>query len=384
MSNAIEIVECVTPRERRRFIEFQWEVYKGDPYWVPPLISERKAFYDKTKNPFFEHSDAAMFMALQNGTVAGTIVAIQNNRHNQIHKEHTGFFGGFESVNDPAVAAAQFGAARDWVKARGMNILRGPTTLSLNEECGLLVDGFDSSPHVLMPYNPRYYVSLVEGYGFVKAMDLLAWWVPTDVAARTVKPKLDRLVEMAQKRKPFTIRHINFKNLEAEVAAVRGIYADERGAWRDNWGHVPMTEHEVDHVVKNLKQFADPDFIDIVEYEGKPIGLSLCLPNVNRPLLKAYPNPKTPELWTLAKFLSYRRTMVDSVRVLLLGVLPEYRLIGADVALLKGMLDTAINKGYVGSEMGWVLENNEPMNRIMPISGAKVYKTYRIYDLAIG
>lgn len=380
----IEIVECTTPEERRRFIEFQWEVYKGDPYWVPPLVSERMAFYDKSKNPFFEHSDAAMFMARRDGRAVGTIVAIQNNRHNDIHHDRTGFFGGFETINDDAAAAALFDAARAWLLARGLTTLRGPATLSLNDECGLLVDGFDSQPKVLMPYNPRYYVDLIERQGFAKAMDLWAWWVPTEVAREKVKPKLDRLVELAQKRKPFTIRTINFNRLEAEVAAVKGIYADETGAWQANWGHVPMTEHEVNHIVKNLKQFADPDFIHIAEYEGRPIGMSLCLPNVNRPLHKAYPNPRTPELWTLAKFLWYRRTMIDSVRVLLLGVLPEYRMIGADVALLKAMLDTAIRKGYVGAEMGWVLENNDAMNRIMPVAGSQVYKTYRIYDLAIG
>jgi GNAT superfamily N-acetyltransferase len=384
MDNPIEIVECQSSRDRRRFIEFQWEVYKDDPYWVPPLVSERLAFYDKSKNPFFEHSDAAMFMAQRDGRTVGTIVAIENKRHNQIHHERAGFFGGFETIDDYAVAAALFDAARGWVRARGMNTLRGPATLSMNEECGLLVDGFDSQPKVLMPYNPRYYMPLVERYGFVKAMDLWAWWVPTAVAAEKIKPKLDRLVEMAQRRKPFTIRSMNFKQLDTEVAAVKGIYADENGAWKANWGHVPMTEHEVSHIVKNLKQFADPDFINIVEYEGRPIGLSLCLPNVNRPLHKAYPNPKTPELWTLAKFLWYRRTMIDSVRVLLLGVVPEYRMMGVDVALLRTMLDTAIRKGYTGAEMSWVLENNDPMNRIMPLAGAHVYKTYRIYDLAIG
>lgn len=380
----IEIVECTTPKERRRFIEFQWEVYKDDPYWVPPLISERTAFYDKSKNPFFEHSDAAMFMALRDGRTVGTIVAIQNNRHNAIHHDRVGFFGGFETINDDAVSAALFDAARAWLQARGLTTLRGPTTLSMNDECGLLVDGFDSPPKVLMPYNPRYYVDLIERRGFVKAMDLWAWWVPTALAVEKIKPKLDRLVEMAQKRKPFTIRTMDFNKLEAEVAAVKGIYADESGAWHANWGHVPMTEHEVDHVVKGLKQFADPDFINIVEYQGKPIGLSLCLPNVSRPLQKAYPNPRTPELWTLVKFLWYRRTMVDSVRVLLLGVLPEYRMNGVDVALLKAMLETAIRKGYSGAEMGWVLENNDAMNRIMPLAGSRVYKTYRIYDLAIG
>jgi hypothetical protein len=269
------------------------------------------------------------------------------------------------------------------VNARGMTVLRGPATLSLNDECGLLVDGFDSEPQVLMTYNPRYYASLIEQYGFKKAMDLWAWWVSTDVAASTVKARLDRLVETAQKRKGFIIRNIDFKRFDEEVAAIRGIYANADGAWSENWGHVPMTLHEVDHIISSLKQFADPDFIYVAELDGKAVGMAVCLPNVNRPLRKAYPSPKTPEWWTLLKFLWYRRSMVNSVRVVLMGILREHRMSGIDAAMMKRMLDTATAKSYVGSEMSWILENNEAMNRLIPLSGAKIYKTYRIYDLAL-
>jgi GNAT superfamily N-acetyltransferase len=384
MNTPVEIVECHTPQDRRRFIEFQWDVYTGDPYWVPPLVSERMAFYDKSRNPFFEHSDAAMFLARRGGQTVGTIVAIQNNRHNQFHHEQTGFFGAFETTDDYEVASALLDTARGWVKSRGMNVLRGPTTLSINDECGLLVDGFDSEPHVLMPYNPRYYTTLLERYGFTKAMDLLAWWVPASVADRAMQEKLTRLVALAQKRKPFTVRSIDFSKLEREIAAIKGVYADAEGAWGENWGHVPMTDHEVNHIVSNLKQFADPDFIYVAELEGRVVGMCLALPNVNRALHKAYPNPKTPELWTLAKFLWYRRSMVNSVRVVLLGVLREYRMAGIDAALMKRILDTAVAKGFIGGESSWVLENNEAMNRLAALSGSKLYKTYRIYDLAIG
>ncbi len=384
MSSSIVVSECRTPQERREFIEFQWEIYKNDPYWVPPLVSERVAFYDKAKNPFFEHSDAAMFVARRGGRVVGTIVAIQNNRHNAFHNEKTGFFGGFETVNDYEVAAALFDAARDWVKARGMNVLRGPATLSLNDECGLLVDGFDSEPVVLMPYNPRYYVELIERYGFRKAMDLWAWWVSAETAQRVIGEKLERLTRLVEKRGRFTVRTANFRRLAHEVQALKAVYASESGAWRENWGHVPMTDHELEHVVKNLKQFADPDFILIVEAQGKPVGIGVALPNVNRPLRKAYPNPKTPEWWTLLRFLYYRRKMVNSVRVILAGVLKEYRASGIEAVLMLRMLQTGIAKGYIGGEMSWILETNDAMNRIIAQVGATVYKTYRIYDLPIG
>lgn len=384
MSNPVQIIACNTPQEKKRFIEFQWQIYKGDPYWVPPLISERKAFYDKTKNPFFEHSDAQMFMALRDGELAGTIVAIENRRHNEFHQEKTGFFGGFECINDAEVAQALFDTAKGWVQARGMNVLRGPATLSFNDECGLLVEGFDSTPNVLMTYNPRYYIDLIEGYGFKKAMDLWAWWVSTDDAMKNAMQKLSRAVNIAQKRGRFTVRNIDFKKLDEEVAALMHIYTGEAGAWKANWGHVPMTKHEVEHTVKNLRQFADPDFIFVAEQNGVPIALSLTLPNVNRPLHKAYPNPKTPELWTLAKFLYYKRSMVNAVRFILLGVLPEHRMSGIDGVLIYKTLDMIAKKGYIGGEMSWILETNDAMNRIIQISGATRYKTYRIYDFAIG
>jgi GNAT superfamily N-acetyltransferase len=384
MSNSVQIVPCNTPSERKQFIEFQWQIYKGDPYWVPPLISERIAFYDKAKNPFFEHSDAQMFMALRDGKPAGTIVAIENRRHNEFHQEKTGFFGGFECINDAGVAKALFDAAKGWVQARGMNILRGPATLSFNDECGLLVEGFDDMPQVLMTYNPRYYIDLIEGYGFAKAMDLWAWWVSTGDAVKNAMEKLGRIVKIAEKRGRFTVRNIDFGKLDQEVAALRHIYTGETGAWKDNWGHVPMTPHEVEHIVKNLRQFADPEFIFVAEQNGAPIALSLTLPNVSRPLHKAYPNPKTPELLTLAKFLYYKRSMVNSVRFILLGVLPEHRMSGIDGVLIYKTLELIRKKGYIGGEMSWILETNEAMNRIVQLSGASLYKKYRIYDFPIG
>jgi GNAT superfamily N-acetyltransferase len=384
MSDNVVVSECRTPAERRQFITFQWEIYKGNPYWVPPLVSERMAFYDKSKNPFFAHSDAALFIARCNGRVVGTIAAIVNNRHNEFHRERTGFFGGFETVDDFQVASALFDAARDWVKARGMNVLRGPATLSLNDECGLLIDGFDSEPMVLMPYNPPYYVRLVERYGFKKAMDLWAWWVSSDTAQKVIGDRLERLAQLIEKRGRFALRTADFRRLPQEVQALKAVYASESGAWRENWGHVPMTDQELEHVVSNLKQFADPDFILIAEAQGKPIGIAVALPNVNRPLRKAYPNPKTPEWWTLLKFLYYRRKLVNSVRVILAGVLKEYRGLGIEALMMLRILQTSIRKGYIGGEMSWILETNDAMNRVIEQAGARVYKTYRMYDLPIG
>ena len=380
-TQAIEIVECKSKAERRQFIDFQWEIYKGDPYWVPPLISEREAFYDSTKNPFFEHSSVAMFMARRNGKVVGTISAILNNRHNQMHDEKTGFFGSFEVLKDYEVAKALLDTAREWVKARGMNILRGPATFSSNEEFGLLVEGFDSEPQVLMTYNPRYYVDFIERYGFKKAMDLFSWWASTERAASIiVGGRFERIAEMSMKRGKFTVRNADISKFDEEIKRVKKIYNQ---AWEKNWGFVPPTDKEIDHLGEGMRQIVDPDFIFIAELEGEPIGVSIGLPNVNHPLRLAYPSPRTPELWTLLKFLWYRRSTVNSIRLWALGVVPQYRMSGVDAVMIYKTLQAVTRKKMMGGELSWILENNDAMNRIIQLVEPELYKKYRIYDLAL-
>ena len=379
----VEVVTCQTAAERRQFIEFQWQIYKGDPYWVPPIISERVAFYDKTKNPFFEHSEIQMFMAKRGGEIVGTIAAIQNNRHNETWNEKTAFFGGFETIDDEAVATQLFDTVTAWARERGFNRLRGPATLSIYDECGLLVDGFDDEPKPLMTYNPRYYQGLLERYGFYKAMDLLAWWGDTDKCKEAVKGKWARVVQLAEKRARFTVRPMNFKDIDNEVEKVKKVF---RRAWEKNWGNVPLTDHELEHVYHQLKQFADPDLIQMaVDKNGELIGFALSLPNVNRPLHMAYPSPNTPEWWSTFKFLWHWkvRKQVNSMRFVLLGVLPEHRMGGVDAVMIIKTFETMIKKNYIGGECGWVLETNDAMNRIVAEGSLTVYKTYRLYDLDI-
>ncbi len=375
-----------TPAERSEFINFQWQIYKGDPYWVPPLLSERTAFWDKSKNPFYEHSDAQMFVARRDGKIVGTIAAIHNTRHNELHKENTGFFGGFECIDDPAVARALFDRAKSWVAGKGDAVLRGPMTVSINDEVGLLVDGFDGQPQPLMTYNPRYYVGLVDGYGFKKAMDLWAWWNPIQPGQSKVDDKVMRVAEISKKRGKFTLRKADIqKHLEREVGVIRKIWASYDGAWAENWGHVPVTEHELNHIVQGLKGFADNDLIYIAEKDGEPIGFSISLPNVSTPLRLAYPKPGTPEVITLIKMIWHWkvRKTINSCRFMLLGVLPDYRAAGVDAALIAETLKTAIQKGYVGGELSWILENNDAMNKVNKLGGGTVYRTYRIYDAPV-
>jgi hypothetical protein len=265
---SIQIVECKTKAERRQLIDFQWEIYKGDQYWVPPLISDRVAFYDRTKNPFFEHSDVALFLAKRNGKVVGTISAIHNVNHCKQFNDKTGFFGSFETFNDQAVANTLLDAARNWLKGRGLTAMRGPATFSANEEYGLLIEGYDSEPQVLMSYNPPYYKDLLEAYGMHKAMDLYAWWAATERSKEVIiGGRFERVAQMAMKRNKFTIRTPDMSKFDEEVEKIKKIY---NKAWLQNWGFVPMTEHEIDHLGKGLKQMVDPEMVFIAEKDGEP------------------------------------------------------------------------------------------------------------------
>ena len=380
-SSDIEIIECVTPQQRDEFIFFQWVPYKGNRYWVPPLVSERREFYDKTKHPFHQHAEVAMFLARRNGQVVGTIYATDNARHLEAHHDNAGFFGGFECINDQAVAHALFERAIQWVKARGRSVIRGPFNFSVNEECGLLIDAFDDAPRVMMTYNPPYYKDLIEREGFGKVMDMYAY--RRDVSAMPTMdafpPKLKRVTEKVMQRGGITIRNVDLKILLEEVDRLKVVY---NAAWSKNWGSIAMTDAEFAHLAEGLKMVLDPDLIFLVEAKGKPVGFGLTLPDVNDPLRRAHPSPRTPEWWTLLKFMYYmkvRKTM-KYIRVLVLGVLEEYRLTGIDGLLYAKTAEAALKKGYTIGEFSWILESNDPMRKGIEGMGGEIYKTYRIYE----
>ena len=361
------------------FIKFPWRVYRDDPYWVPPLISERKDSLDPQKNPFFEHSEVELFLAQRNGETIGTVAAIINDNHNAFHEEKAGFFGLFEVIEDYAVADGLLTTARDWVKAKGMDVIRGPMNMSINDECGLLVDGFDSSPVVMMTYNPRYYVNLIERFGFVKAKDLYAYIVSTDIfnsKIENIPSKFLRVAEIAQKRAGVRVRKINMKDFDAEVEKAKVVY---NSAWEKNWGAVPMTDAEFDHLAHGLKQFLDPDLLLLAEVDDRPVGIFVGLPDVNQPLLHV--NGRLfPFGWI--KYLWYRRK-IDILRGLIMGVIAEYRERGVDALMYVEAAKEAFRKGYKRCEMSWILEDNVMMNRIIQRIGGEVYKTYRIYEMGL-
>ena len=358
-------------RALRQFIRLPWKLYRNDPFWVPPLIVDQKKLLDKSSHPFFRHSSADFFLARREGEWVGRVAAILNNNHNRFHNERTAFFGFFESVNDKDVASALLDRAAQWARNRGMSGLRGPTNYSTNESLGILIEGFDSCPCIMMSHNPGYYAELIESCGFEKAMDLYAWWLLTD---KGLSPKIARVGERVLKDEGIRIRSINLKKFWGEVEIIKGIYND---AWSTNWGFVPMTDAEFEHLAKDLKTVVDPRVVLIAEKNGEPVAFSLALPDFNQALKKI-----NGRLFPLGlPMLIYHARYIRQVRVLALGIAKRVQnWNGLGAALYYESFRRGVAAGYRSCEFSWTLENNELINRSMQLFGAQIYKRYRIYQ----
>jgi ribosomal protein S18 acetylase RimI-like enzyme len=376
---SIEIRRVNTKNERKQFIKFAWKVYRNDPKlnrnWVPPVISDYMKTLDTESYPLYDHAELAMFTAWKDGVMAGTIAAIKNRRHNEIHEDKVGFWGFFECLNDQKVADALFDAAAMWLKSKGLDAMRGPVSPSMNDQCGMLVRGYDSPPVFLMLYNPPYYNELCLNSGQKVAQELLAWYI--DQKMIDIE-RLRRISQHVMKREGLSIRILDMKNFDSEIEKMRDIY---NGAWEKNWGFVPMTDKEFDYLAKSLKPIANPHYVYFVENrEGKTIGFSLSLPDINQALKHVNGNPFTP--WGLVKYLWYKRN-ISMVRTIVMGVLPEYRNKGIDSILNTQIADYGGKHGVFASEMSWVLKSNEAMSKLAQVIGGKPYKEYVIYEKAI-
>ncbi len=382
---ALEIVPVCDKDGLRAFVTFPWQVYRGDPHWVPTLISERLAFLDPARNPFFQHARAQFFLARRGDRAVGTIGAFTNDLFNEFQGTNTGFFGFFEVMDDPEAAAALLATAETWARDVGHASILGPAQFSTNDEVGLLVDGFDDPPRLLMTYNPPRYRQYLEAAGYEKAMDLLAYALELKQAKGVVDlpATVFRVADKARRRGRFQVRRLDMKRFDEEVERVRSVY---NRSWARNWGFVPMTDSEFRRLARQLKPFIDPDLVVFVESEGQTVGFGLSLPDVNEPLRLAYPRPGLPEFATKARFAWHWkvRHAVRWLRVVVLGVLPEFRGRGIDALLYLETAETALRKGYQDVETSWILENNDPMNAAMRLGGGEVYKTYRMYQKGLG
>jgi GNAT superfamily N-acetyltransferase len=359
----------------RTFIKLQWKFYKDDQNWVPPLLMDRRKLLNTKKNPFFRHSEIQLFIAERNGEAVGRIAAIVNSNHNAIHHDKVGFFGFFEAINAQEVADALFDAAAIWLRSKGMDTMRGPLNPSINDEIGLLIDGFDRPPVILMTYNPRYYPLLMEGYGFKKAKDLYAYLLRNE---QVLTPKLERGQKLVRDRYGVTVRNLDFKDLARETVILKEMY---NRIWEANWGAVAMTDAEFDFLAKDLAQAVGKfkDLVFVLEKDGEPIGFTLCLPDLNQVLRHNESGALLPALYHLLT----RRKHIDLCRIVVLGVLPHYRGKGFDAVMYYEVLTRAAAHNIFLGEASWVLEDNEMMNRGAKMMNAERYKTYRIYDAAI-
>ena len=362
--------------ERRQFITMVWNLYQDDPHWVPPLIADRKKLLDSQKNPFWKHAEMEMFLAKRDGKIVGRIAAIVNWAHNQTHNDKVGFWGFFESENKISTAHALLGAAAEWLSEHNMEVMRGPVNPSINDEVGLLVEGFDDPPQILMTYNPDYYSTLIESYGCTKAKDLYAW----QLTMESFTPKLQRVQQAVREREKITVRTFRFSpksHFQQDIKILREIY---NTAWEPNWGAVKMNPEEFDALATDLKQIAAKDLVLIVEAQGKPAGFALALPDINQVLIKNKKGGIVGALWHLVR----GKKRIKRGRIIVLGLLPAFQRRGIDAVLYYDIgMRMANNHGYQEAEASWVLEDNEMMNRAMNMMKADIYKTYRLYDKMI-
>ena len=366
----IEVAAVNDKKGLHDFVELPFAIYRNDPYWVPQLRIAVKELLDREKHPFYADAEAEFFLAREAGKVVGRVAAIINRNHDRFHNEKAGFFGFFECVDDVDVARALLERARQWVFDRGAKFLRGPVSPSTNYECGMLVDGFDSSPMVMMTYNPRYYPGLLEQIGLSKSKDIYAYLSN----ANTIEmKKIDRVAEKALRTTGVRVRPINMKNFQNDVERVWEVYG---AAWQRNWGFIPMTKDEFFLMGKEMKMILKPELVLIGEIGNRVVGFALALPDVNQAL-----KPANGSLFPtgLLKILYYQR-LIKNVRVLALGVVEEYRASGLAAGFYATLVSNARKLGFGDCEMSWILEDNVLMNRSLEVMGAKRYKTYRIYN----
>ena len=371
------IVETVRTRaDLDAFIRYQLDLYAGNPYFVAPIVAERRDFLNRDKNPFFSHAEVELSVARRDGRVVGRIAAIDDALWNQFHNAETGFFGMFDAPDDPAVAAALLDRAAEFARSRGMKTLTGPVNLSTNHECGLLVEGFDFPPAMMMPYNFRYYGALLEGWGLRKMKDLYAYDLSTALAP---PEKVVRVAQRLQEQQGVRVRPIDLGQLPEEIRRLKSIY----NAMMDPaWLFLPMNEEEFDGIVARLRPLVRvrPELCLIAEVRGEPVAFSITLPDANRAIQAAGGYLTHWGLPVGLAKMAWAARKIERLRVLLFGIKPGFRRRGLDALLYLETLRTARRLGYDGGELGWVTEDNELMVRAIESMGARRYKTYRIYE----
>jgi hypothetical protein len=352
---------------------YPFKLYKDYENWVPPLISEQKKLFNRDKNPFWKHADYQAFLAYRDGEIVGRVAGLVDERHNEFHKDKIGFFGFFESIHDDEVTRQLLDAAKEWIKSKGKDTLRGPMSPSQNDIFGILIEGYDHPPKLMMPYNPPYYKELMENYGLKKAKDMLSFYKDSKVG---IPPRIKRIADIARRRTKVNVRTLDTKNLNRDVEVIKDLY---NKAWELNWGFVPMTSEEMDDAYAMLKQIYDPELILIAEVKGKPVGLGITVPDINEALIKI--NGKLFP-FGLFKLLWYKKR-IKSCRSLIFGFLKEYRNTGIPLVVFEETEKNGLRNGYEWGEIGWNLEDNDAINQFDSQIGGRIYKRQRVYETPI-
>ncbi|MCO8124468.1 hypothetical protein NHH03_22200 [Stieleria sp. TO1_6] len=372
----IVVRQVETKRDRDQFIQLAWSLYQDDPNWVPPLIAEMRTRLTPGKNPYFEHAEAALFVAERDGKIVGRISAQVCQLAQQHQGPGTGHFGFFEAENSQPTADALFSAAEQWLLQRDMKTMVGPFNLSINEEAGMLVAGFHSPPYIFMGHHLPYYDSLVAGAGLQKQIDLLAYEL--DIV-KAHSPRFDRLLRATARGTNITMRTVDKKRLHTELAMVLDVFNE---AWSDNWGHIPMTDAEVNELAMLLRRVFDTDAVILAEIDGELAGFIVAIPNLNE--LTADLDGKLFPLNWLRLLYRLKFGSCRSVRVPLMGIRKQYQSTRTGAALALSLIERCrqsnVKKGVRFSELSWILESNTAMRGILDAMESPITKTYRMYS----
>ncbi|MCD4749563.1 MAG: glycerol-3-phosphate dehydrogenase/oxidase [Thermoanaerobaculales bacterium] len=367
--------------ERAAFINLPWRLYRGDPHWIPPLKASVREALDQRKHPFYNNGKSAeieLFLAWEGREAVGRVAAILNHAHNGFHGENVAHFGFFECIDRPDVARSLLETVEAWARDRGLTALLGPFNPSTNFECGLLVHGFGRPPVVMMTYNPPHYGRLIEGAGFSKTKDLLAYI--STVHGRSLM-RLQKLAERTKSRSPDLVtRGVDLKNFEAEVAVVQEIY---NSAWEKNWGFVPMNDGEIRIMARELKPLVEPELLRFAFIDGEPAAFLLALPDWN-PVLKDFNgSPMRHPLKTIKHLVKTKASDMEGLRLITMGVKEKFRKRGLEGLLIAEGLTTSLDIGFSWCEYSWILEDNELIKGAVRLLDGELYKTYRIYEKAL-
>ena len=373
----VEIKPARSKREIKAFIRFPFDLYRSEPLWVAPLNSERRKMLDRSSNPFFEHAEAEYLTAWRDGRMVGRMSAHVDNNLNEFQDNRWGLFGFFECEDDQEAADALLKAGAEWLKERGRDRMIGPMSFTTNDECGILVDGFDKPPSILTDWTMPYYPKLLEASGFVKAMDTFMWSLRVD-QRDSVHPAIWQMADEVKTKYGITVRPMRTNDLEREVERFLEVY-DE--AWEKNWGFVPLNHAEAKHYAKALKPILDDNWAFIAEHDesGEVVGASLTLPDFNQVLVKLN-GRLLPFGWIKALWLTRK---IDRVRVFALGVKRDWQHTGIAAKMYALHFDSAERTPQSWGETGWILESNVAMNRAMQGMGGEITRRYRIYELLL-